>query len=144
MDMEIRYTSELFKSEDVFILYERLDWNRFLKLDQKQILKAMERSWLVIYAYADKELIGTGRVISDGITNAYLCGLGVIQEHRKQGIGTEITKKLVRQCVNNNLHVQFFCEEQLTHFYSKLGFEVFSVGMRPNSFNKLNLKSKYN
>lgn len=129
--MEINYTTELAKPDDIFKFYERLDWNSFLKLDQKQLLKAMEQSWFVIYVYADKELIGTGRVVSDGITNAYLCGLGVIHEHRKKGIGTAITQKLVAQCLNSNLHIQFFCEEHLIPFYCSMGFEVFSVGMRP-------------
>lgn len=129
--MEIKYTTELAKSIDIFSLYEKLDWNSYLKLNQRQIFKAMEQSWLVIYAYANKELIGTGRVISDGITNAYLCGLGVVHEHRKKGIGTEITKKMVEHCLDSNLHIQFFCEEHLIPFYCSLGFEVFSFGMQP-------------
>jgi N-acetylglutamate synthase-like GNAT family acetyltransferase len=129
--MIIHYTTELRQVKDIFQLYEKLDWNSFLQLDQEQLLKAMERSWYVIYAYTPDELIGTGRVVSDGITNAYVCGLGVVSDYRNKGIGTEIMKMLVKQCVDSGLHIQFFCEENLVPYYEKMDFEVFSVGMRP-------------
>lgn len=128
--MEIKYTTKLKQQEDIYFLYERLGWNNFLKLNEAQIANAMEQSWYVIYAYTEDKLIGTGRVVSDGIINAYLCGLGVDSNYRNKGIGTEISKALVKYCKNSNLHIQFFCEERLVPYYSNMGFEVFAVGMR--------------
>jgi N-acetylglutamate synthase-like GNAT family acetyltransferase len=128
--MEIRYTTKLTEEEDIYSLYDGLRWNDFLKLNRDQLVKAMEQSYYVIYAYIGEKLIGTGRVISDGVTNAYLCGLGVAEEHRSKGIGTEISKRLVEHCKRNNLHIQFFCEEKLVSYYKKMGFEVFAVGMK--------------
>ncbi len=133
--MKIHYTNEQLKPDDIFFLYEELDWNSFLSLNRQQLVAAMQKSWLTIYAYVDEELVGTGRVISDGVTNAYLCGLGVKQKHRGQGIGTAITQQLLQQCRNHGLHAQFFCEEHLIPFYTKMGFEVFSVGMRLKAAN---------
>ncbi len=83
--MNIKYTTKLKQQEDIYFLYERLGWNNFLKLNQEQIVNAMQESWYVIYAYYEDKLIGTGRVISDGIKNAYLCGLGVDSYYSNMG-----------------------------------------------------------
>lgn len=128
--MEIKYTSKLTTQEDLYSLYECLEWNDFLQLNQEQLAKAMEQSFYVIYAYDEEKLIGTGRVISDGVINAYLCGLGVAPDYRDRGIGTEISRRLVEHCKNNNLHIQFFCKEELVPYYKNMGFEVFAIGMK--------------
>ncbi len=78
----------------------------------------------------DKKLVGTGRVISDGVINSYLCGLGIDPDHRNKGIGTKISQKLVEYCKERNLHIQLFCEEHLQKYYEKMGFEVFALGMK--------------
>jgi len=90
----------------------------------------MQQSYLAIYVYSDKKLIATGRLISDGVTNAYMCGLGVLPEYRRQGISAEIIKRLKAHCKEHNLHMQFLCEENLVPYYNKLGFEKFAVGMK--------------
>ena len=128
--MNIKYITNLKKNEDIFCLYERLGWNDFLKLNQEQLVKAMGQSWYVIYVYDEDRLIGTGRVVSDGIINAYLCGLGVDSEYRNNGIGTEISQRLAAYCNESKLHIQFFCEEKLVSYYENMGFEVFAVGMK--------------
>jgi ribosomal protein S18 acetylase RimI-like enzyme len=128
--MEIKYLTKPLKEEDVYLLYENLGWNDFLKLKQEQLIKAMEQSWHIIYAYDKDKLVGTGRVVSDGVINAYLCGLGVAVDYRKKGIGSEISKRLVEHCRSYNLHIQFFCEERLVPYYRNQGFEVFAVGMK--------------
>jgi N-acetylglutamate synthase-like GNAT family acetyltransferase len=128
--MAIIYTSELKNELDLYKLYNELDWNDFLKLDASQLNQAMEQSWLVIYAYDGDNLVGTGRIVSDSIINAYLCGLGVSNKYRNRGIGTEISRQLVDACKQNNLHIQFFCEKHLVTYYEKQGFVEFAVGMK--------------
>lgn len=128
--MEINYTTKLSTPQSLYFLYESLGWNNYLQLNQAQLAKAMEHSWYVIYAYHGEKLVGTGRVVSDGIINAYLCGLGVDPNYRNQGIATEISRRLVESCKNNNLHIQFFCEDKLVPYYKKMGFEIFAIGMK--------------
>lgn len=128
--MAINYTSELNNEHDLYMLYESLGWNDFLKLDERELNQGMKQSWLVIYAYDSETLVGTGRIISDGIINAYLCGLGVADTYRNQGIGTEISRRLVGACKKKNLHIQFFCEKHLVPYYEKQGFVEFAVGMK--------------
>jgi len=128
--MNITYTTKLIAPESLYSLYEVLGWNDFLKLNKEQLVQAMAQSWHVIYAYDQEKLVGTGRVVSDGVINAYLCGLGVDPDYRKQGIGTEISRRLAEQCHRSNLHIQFFCEEDLVSYYTKMGFKVFAIGMK--------------
>lgn len=128
--MEIKYTTKTKAKGDIYSLYECLGWNDFLKLKEEQLEKAMEQSFRVIYAYDGENLVGTGRIISDGVTNAYLCGLGVIPTYRGRGIGTEIMRGLADYCKDRNLHLQFFCEEGLVPYYRNMGFKTFAVGMK--------------
>ncbi|RXZ81706.1 N-acetyltransferase [Paenibacillaceae bacterium] len=127
--MQICYVTELPTENHIYDLYESLDWNSFLQLDRSKLLLAMKQSWYAIYAYHDHLLVGTGRIVSDGIINAYVCGLGIHPNYRSQGIGTAIFRLLVEQCKQSNLHVQFFCEDALVPYYEKLNFKVFAVGM---------------
>ncbi|MBM7613717.1 GNAT family N-acetyltransferase [Alkaliphilus hydrothermalis] len=128
--MKLKYTSEILNQEEIYKLYEALGWNDYLKLSAEELQKAMKISWYSIYVYHEDELIGTGRVVSDGVINGYLCGLGVLPAYRNRGIGKEISDRLVAECLKNNLHIQFFCEERLVPFYEKMGFKVFAIGMK--------------
>lgn len=128
--MKIEYTTKLKSQEDLFSLYESLGWNDFLKLNEEQLMRAMNQSWHVIYAYDKEKIVGTGRIVSDGVINAYICGLGVAVQYRSKGIGSEISKRLVEYCKNSSLHTQLFCKEKLVPYYENKGFEVFAVGMK--------------
>lgn len=129
-NMEIRYTDELPSPDTLFALYDCVGWNEFLNLSKELLHQAMVQSWYVISAYDQNQLIGTGRIISDGLINAYLCGVVVHPNYRNQGIGSEMVRKLVTKSRNTNLHVQLFCIEENTPYYEKLGFEIFAMGMK--------------
>ncbi|AUN19288.1 GNAT family N-acetyltransferase [Clostridium botulinum] len=128
--MDLRYTTSFPAEEDLYALYDDLGWNNFLELDPEQLLIAMRQSWYSIYVYSRNKLIATGRIVSDGIINAYLCGLGVDSHFRNRGIGIEISRRLVMHCLENNLHTQLFCEDNLVSYYEKVGLEKFAIGMR--------------
>ena len=123
-------TENLRSPADLYALYQRLGWAEFLQLDAGQLARAMAGSWYVVYVYDGDRLVGTGRVVSDGMINAYLCGLGVDPAYRNQGIGGRITEQLLRRCQQSKLHVQFFCEEDLLPFYEQRGLVKFAVGMK--------------
>ncbi|WP_084778277.1 GNAT family N-acetyltransferase [Saccharibacillus sacchari] len=112
-DAELRWAWEIPSAFDLHELYEALEWNDFLRLEPKQLRLAVEGSWKVISAYADERLIATGRLVSDGVINAYLCGVGVRSELRGQGI-----------------HIQLFCSEEHRAYYRGLGFEEFAFGFK--------------
>jgi len=124
------FKSELPPEAELADFYEQMGWNAFLNITPSQLITAMCQSYFSIYVYDGNKLIATGRVVSDGVINAYICGLGVLPKYRRHGIGTEIMKKLTEHCTQQNLHVQFFCEDELLPYYQKNGFEKFAVGMK--------------
>ncbi len=128
-DITIGFDHQL-TSEAIYDLYEALGWNEFLKLSKEELLQAMAGSYKVIYATMGNRLVGTGRVISDGVTNAYFCGLGVHPDFQGIGIGSKLTKQLFETVKAQGLHLQFFCEPTLVPYYEKLGCYVFATGMK--------------
>jgi N-acetylglutamate synthase-like GNAT family acetyltransferase len=128
--VDFHYTSHFPSCDDLFELYDSVDWNDYLQLSKEDLHKAIVQSWYVINAYDKENLIGTGRVISDGVINACICGIVVHPSYQKQGIGSEIVRRLVKKCREGNLHIQLFCSEENIAYYKKLGFEVFAVGMK--------------
>lgn len=127
--MAVRYSDERALLADVFDLYGRLGWNEALGLMPEDLGMALDGSWYAVYAYAEGILIGTGRVVSDGALNAYICGLGVDEAHRRQGVGAHLFCMMREQCERHSLHVQFVCEDHLRPYYERLGAKKFAEGM---------------
>ena len=128
--MNIVYKTELPTEAELLGFYEQMGWNDLLGLCAEQLLTAMRQSFFAVYAYAGGKLIAAGRVVSDGIINAYLCGIGVLSDYQKMGIGTEIANRLTTHCAEHSLHVQLSCNEELVTYYSKIGFKKFAIGMK--------------
>jgi len=128
--MFFRYEAKLPDKAIILDFYKKMGWNDFLRLSAEQLLTAMKQSFYSIYVYDGANLVGTGRVVSDGVINAYICGIGVLPQYRNKGIGTEIAKRLTGHCTSYKLHVQLICEDDLILYYSKMGFEKFAAGMK--------------
>ena len=126
----LKYRNDLPKKEDIFRLYEALGWNEQLNLTSQELLFAMKGSFFGVYVYDDERLIGTGRLISDGVTNAYMCGVGVLPEYQNHGIGREIINKIASFSHEHSLHMQIICDKELVSFYEKLGFNSFGIAMK--------------
>lgn len=128
--MKWLYTDKIPSPEHLFELYESVRWNDFLQLSSDRLHQALVQSWYVISVYDQEKLIGTGRVVSDGVINAYICGLAVHPHYQNQGIGSKMFRKLVDKCREQNLHTQLFCTDKMISYYKRLGFEVFATGMK--------------
>ncbi|WIG39071.1 GNAT family N-acetyltransferase [Bacillus toyonensis] len=109
-------------------LYESLEWNS-LNLTLNELEQMCKQSWYVIYAFGDKELVGMGRIISDGVITGVICGVCVLPKYQSIGIGKEIVERLIQHCEQNKVIPQLMCVEKLQSYYESIGFEVFSVGM---------------
>ena len=65
-----------------------------------------------------------GRLISDGVSDAYIQDLVVLPEYRDKGIGREIVKTLINHCKKKGIHwVGLIAEPDQDGFYSNLGFK---------------------
>lgn len=127
--MTIRYMKKAPSDLELFQLYEDLGWNDFLKLPKESLHQAILQSGFAMHAYDEDRLVGTGRVVTDGFINAYLCGVGVHPDYQQRGIGSEIIRRLGSICSEAGLHVQLFCSSEKTSYYERFGFETFAIGM---------------
>ncbi|MGE6259129.1 GNAT family N-acetyltransferase [Heyndrickxia sporothermodurans] len=113
------------------LLYESLGWNS-LNLSIEELEKMCKQSWYTIYAFDDKQLIGMGRVISDGVITGIICGLCVLPDYQSKGVGKEMLNQLVIHCEKNRVIPQLMCLDSLEPFYNNSGFKRFSIGMTRN------------
>mgnify|MGYP003564745560 CR=1 FL=1 len=71
--------------------------------------------------------VGMGRLISDGVSDAYIQDLVVLSEYRDQGIGRQIVKILLDHCLSKGiLWIGLIAEPDQDGFYSNIGFKTMS------------------
>ncbi|WP_188388677.1 GNAT family N-acetyltransferase [Priestia taiwanensis] len=114
--------------EELKSLYESLGWNS-LNLSVEDLANMCRQSWYALYVYENDNLVGMGRILSDGVITGIICGLCVLPIYQSQGIGNELLHRLVHYCEANKVIPQLMCKEELIPYYEKRGFEPFTVGM---------------
>ena len=86
-----------------------------------------EKSTIFVGAFDDSnnELIGMGRVLSDGISDACIQDVAVLPQYRNQGIGKAIIKLLSQECLSRGIDwVQLIASPAGKKLYESCGFEV--------------------
>jgi ribosomal protein S18 acetylase RimI-like enzyme len=109
-------------------IYDALGWNS-INLTVDELERMCKQSWYAVYAYDDHQLVGMGRVISDGVITGVICGLCVLPSYQSKGIGKEILNLLVKHCEKNRVIPQLMCVESLEPYYKANGFNKFTIGM---------------
>ncbi|OFX89586.1 MAG: hypothetical protein A2W99_14420 [Bacteroidetes bacterium GWF2_33_16] len=108
---------------DLYHLFISTGWNEEYRLSGERIYKALGNNWFCISAFYNNELVGFGRVVSDGVLHAMIYDLITLPEFQKSGIGSTILKTLVQKCVQCNIpDIQLFCASGKRMFYEKRGF----------------------
>jgi GNAT superfamily N-acetyltransferase len=88
-------------------------------------MQAISSSQRFVGAYDSDELIGCGRIVTDGILYAMIHDLIVLPSYRKLGLGTQILDALVRWCLDQGIRdIQLCCAKGLVGFYEERGFEA--------------------
>jgi GNAT superfamily N-acetyltransferase len=80
-----------------------------------------EHSYAVIFALAGDRIVGNGRLLSDGVCNAYLVDIWTANSHRRRGIGSELVRRLIATVPGQ--HVGLFTDD-MQAFYASLGFRI--------------------
>lgn len=69
--------------------------------------------------------VGMGRAISDGVSDAWLQDIVVLEEFRGRGLGKAITESLLEHCLSSGLvWVGLVAEPGSRKFYEPLGFKT--------------------
>ncbi|MBW4604468.1 MAG: GNAT family N-acetyltransferase [Calothrix sp. FI2-JRJ7] len=85
----------------------------------QQLKNSFENSYATCIAYIDNRIVGTARVLSDGVCNAYIVDVWTFTPYRRQGIASKMISLLLDKL--SGQHVCLFTEDAVD-FYEKLGF----------------------
>ena len=84
-------------------------------------------SFVWVGAWCNGELIGMGRAISDGISDAYIQDVVVKANYRRQGIGAGIIREIIAILRQHGVDwIALVGVPGTKHFYQELGFEELS------------------
>lgn len=92
----------------------------------QQLEKSFKNSYISVIAYASNRIIGTVRVLSDGVCNAYVVDVWTLSEYRNQGIASKMMETAEKHLEGQ--HVYLFTDDAMD-FYHKLGYKESGVGM---------------
>ena len=117
--------------EAVVDLYKAGGWWQENPLWRAGIPKMIAGSFCFMVARSGERIVGMGRVISDGVSDAYIQDVVVLADHRKRGIGRELVRRLTEYCVERNISwVGLIAEPGTEPFYQSLGYQPLE-GYRP-------------
>ncbi|MCS0589578.1 GNAT family N-acetyltransferase [Massilia norwichensis] len=80
------------------------------------------------FVYDDGSLVGTGRVLGDGVDAAYLCDVAILPSHQGRGLGKAIVARLVEQA-RGHRKIILYAVPGKEAFYARFGFRRMSTAM---------------
>lgn len=83
-------------------------------------------SHAVVFGRCGGQFVANGRILSDGVCNAYLVDIWTATPFRRRGIGREVVSRLMATVPGQ--HVGLFTED-MAAFYTALGFHAQRGGM---------------
>ncbi|MBQ9502511.1 MAG: GNAT family N-acetyltransferase [Lentisphaeria bacterium] len=117
-------------------LYAAADWVE-KDADFSFIRAAVAGSFLAAGAFEDGRLVGMGRVLSDGCSDAYIQDVVVDPAFRGRGIGSALVTFLADETRSRGVDwIALVGEPGTENFYARLGFERkegFTLWKRPES-----------
>jgi len=93
----------------------------------RQLAQSFRNSHSICIAYAGGRIIGTARVLSDGVCNAYFVDMWTHSEFRRQGIARKMMKMLLEQLPGQHVYLQ--ADDDVAGFYARIGFAPQPNGM---------------
>ena len=120
---EITFCPKPPAANDYRRLFETTGWNQQYRASREELHQAISNSWYVLSAYRKEELVGFGRVVSDGILYALICDLIVKPAYQGQGIGSTLLQRLIDRCQLQKIRVIWlFSAKGKSAFYKNFGF----------------------
>ena len=109
--------------DDLRALFHAGDWWEG-EWDDSVLCGIVNKSFAFVAAIGpDGRWIGMGRIISDGVSDAYLQDIVVLPEWREKGIGTRIVEKLLSICRDAGIGwIGIIAAPETLYFYRRSGF----------------------
>ena len=81
--------------------------------------RSFEQSQHVAIARDGPRVVGTARLLSDGVCNAYLLDVWTASSHRRRGIGSAMVRHVIERVPGQHIGLQ---TDDAAAFYGHLGF----------------------
>lgn len=99
-------------------------WNPSDEVRQQMIPRLISGSHCFVVAAEGDQIIGMGRAISDGVSDAYIQDVAVLSTRRKQGIGKMILQALLERLEADGLSwIGLIAEPGSCNLYRLSGFQ---------------------
>ncbi|DAC72871.1 MAG TPA: N-acetyltransferase [Thermoplasmata archaeon] len=111
--------------DEIVLLYKAAGWWKDT-YDATGIPPLIAGSFAFAVAVEKKtgKAVGMGRVLSDGISDAYIQDVVVLQPYRGQSLGKKIVQTLIDYCVSKGIQwLGLIAEPGSSQFYTSLGFK---------------------
>src|SRR5215813_760106 len=82
-------------------------------------LRILQGSYKIWLAFDNKKVVGFITAISDGVLAAFIPLLEVLPEYQGQGIGLELTRRML-DSLKHLYSIDLMCDEDVQPFYEKL------------------------
>ena len=89
--------------------------------------QAFEASHTVVFAYHNRQMIGFGRAISDGVYQAAVYDVAIVPDQQGKGLGRTIMNAILSRISHCN--VILYASIGKEDFYRGLGFRQMKTGM---------------
>jgi len=108
----------------IIALYRQAGWWAELEEDYVLLARLVRQSYCFAVAVADGRIIGMGRAISDGVSDAYVQDVTVDEAWRRLGVGTRIVASIVNYLQANGINwIGLIAERGSAPFYGQFGFK---------------------
>jgi GNAT superfamily N-acetyltransferase len=126
-NIEIKFV-KTWPEDEIVNLYKAGGWWKdFYDKSGIKYLIAGSFAFVVAVDINSNRAVGMGRLISDGVSDAYIQDLVVLPEYRKLGVGKNIVQALLDHCLSKNiLWIGLIAEPDQDGFYSNIGFKQMS------------------
>ena len=123
-DIEIKFVDS-WPEDEIVKLYKAGGW--WKETYDKSAIQSMVKGSFAFIIAVDKNsgrAIGMGRLISDGVSDAYVQDLVVLPTYRSYGIGKQLVNVLLNHCLSKGIvWVGLIAEPEQGGFYLPLGFK---------------------
>lgn len=111
--------------DEIVNLYKAGGWwkESYDKSGIKHLIKG-SFAFAVVVEKKTGKAVGMGRLLSDGVSDAYIQDLVVLKEYRRKGIGNYLVNELVNYCKSKKIMwIGLIAEPNQDNFYEKFGFK---------------------
>lgn len=121
----------------ILSIYHRQAWWPDTVTDPRRVDRVIHGSHCYVVARDGGEIIGIGRALSDGVGDAYIHDVTVVNSHRRRGIGRRIVARIL-ECLEQDgiTWIGLIAEKGSPDLYQKFGFAPFEGSVPMFRFQK--------